>query len=339
MTHESDNTASISEQAAHWWEVFHDGDASAAEHREFADWVARSPERVAAYLEVARLRKALKSPAIQWPATSAEELIRAARAAPPEPLAFVRRADGAETRTRTPAPRLRYAFALAATLVIAIGAAWMYSSRPQQYLTAFGEQRSITLEDGSRITLNTASKIEVVLRKDHRLVRLLEGEALFEVAHDASRPFDVSSGNAVVRAVGTQFNVDVRNAQSVVTVVEGRVAFVSGQSPVLTAGDRLTVDAAGKPTLEHGTSLDTAIAWTRHQLIFEHRPLGEIAAEFNRYNRARISIDSESLGAQEVTGVFQSNDPASFVAFLSSSPGVVVTHDGTGGYRVTEAGK
>ncbi len=339
MTHDSDTTASIAEQAAHWWEVFHDGEASAAEHREFADWVARSPERVAAYLEVARLRKALKSPAIQWPTTSADELIRAARAAPPEPLAFVRRPEGTGSRARTPAPRLRYALAAAATLVIAVGVAWMSGSRPQQYLTAFGEQRSITLEDGSRITLNTASRIEVELRKDHRLVRLLEGEALFEVAHDASRPFDVNSGNAVVRAVGTQFNVDARSARTVVTVVEGRVAFVSGQSPVLTAGDRLTVDASGNPTLEHGTNLDTAIAWTRHQLIFEHRPLGEIAAEFNRYNRARITIESASLGAQEVTGVFQSNDPASFVAFLSSNPGVVVIDDGAGGYRVTEAAK
>jgi transmembrane sensor len=335
MAHEPDSTTSLSEQAAYWWQVFQDGDASPAEHREFADWVARSPERVAAYLEIAQLHKALKGPSIRWPETSAEQLIRDARATPAAPVQLPRRVPvAAEPVSRGFSPRL--AFALAATVIIAVGIGWTMRTQPVQYRTAFGEQRSVMLEDGTRVTLNTASKIEVELDQEHRVVRLVQGEALFEVAHDTARPFDVSAGNATVRAVGTQFNVDARAQQTTVTVVEGRVAFLSGKAPVLVAGDRLVVSAAGAATVSHGVNVGSTLAWTRHQLVFERRALGDVAAEFNRYSRERITIESASLREQEVTGVFQSNDPASFVAFLANIPGVVIRSDGAGGHVVSE---
>ena len=335
MAHEPESTASLAEEAACWWQVFHDGEASAAEHREFAEWVARSPQRVEAYLETARLHKALKGTSVRWPDTSAEELLRQARISPAEPLQFRQRAPAThENREhRRFSPRL--GFALAASLLVAVIIAWTMVERPKQYTTAFGEQRSVMLDDGTRVTLNTASKIEVELHKDHRVVRLVQGEALFEVAHDAARPFDVTAGNTTVRAVGTQFNVDARPQKTTVTVIEGRVAFISGKAPILVAGDRLVVSASGAATVGHGINVSAALAWTRHQLVFERRSLGEVAEEFNRYNRERIIIESASLRAEEVTGVFQSNDPASFVTFLSTIPGVTIRDDGTGGHVVT----
>jgi transmembrane sensor len=335
MAYEPDSTISLAEQAGYWWQVFHDGEASAAEHREFADWVARSPERVEAYLETARLNKALQAPTVRWPDTSAEQLIRDARAAPAEAVQLPRRA-AAELERREPWFTPRLGFALAASFIVAVGIAWTMYRQPEQYMTAFGEQRSVMLADGTRVTLNTASKIEVELGERHRLVRLVQGEALFEVAHDTMKPFDVSAGNATVRAVGTQFNVDKRPRQTTITVIEGRVAFMTGKAPVLVAGDRLMVTAAGTATLNHGTNLSAALAWTRHQLVFERRALGDVAAEFNRYNHGRITIESASLREQEVTGVFQSNDPASFVAFLSSIPGVAIRDDGAGGHVISE---
>jgi len=335
MAYEPDSTTSLAEQAAYWWQVFHDGEATAAEHREFADWVARSPERVEAYLQTARLHKALTTPGVRWPEASAEQLIRDARAAPAELVQLHPRAATAPERRETRfAPRL--AFALAASLIVAVGIAWSVFRQPEQYLTAFGEQRSVMLADGTRVTLNTASKIEVELGEEHRVVHLLQGEALFEVAHDAARPFDVSAGNATVRAVGTQFNVDARPRQTTITVVEGRVAFLTGKAPILVAGDRLVVGETGASALSHGVNLSAALAWTRHQLVFERRALGDVAAEFNRYNRGRITIESASLRDQEVTGVFQSNDPDSFISFLSNLPGVVIRNDGAGGHVVSE---
>jgi transmembrane sensor len=199
------------------------------------------------------------------------------------------------------------------------------------------------LADGSRVTLNTNSRIEVRLRADRRIIELVRGEALFEVAHDAQRPFDVQAGDVVARAVGTQFDIDKREKRTVVTVVEGRVAMTvagapSGQLPVLVAGDRVVIDGAGSSKLEHGVSSIEATAWTQHQLVFKRRPLGEITDEFNRYNLGRIEIRDPSLQQQEVTGTFRSDDVASFVAVLAGIQGVHVASDGAGGYIITADG-
>ena len=334
MTRENEELTSIPDQAAHWWVVFRHGDASPAEKREFSEWVARAPERVEASLRVARVHAALSRSDVRWPDTSAEALIRDAKAAPeetvfPMPLRPVR---NAEPRRHFMTP---IALGLAATLLVAVFISWVAWSRPEQFQTKVGEQRSVLLADGSRVTLNTASTIEVRMRADRRIIDLLKGEALFEVAHDAQRPFDVRVGNVVVRAVGTRFDVDRRATRTVVTVVEGRVAMVATSVlPVLSAGDRVVVDGAGSGKLQHGVDLTEATAWTQRQLVFRHRPLGEIAEEFSRYNVGRIEIRSPALREQEVTGTFRSDDVASFVAVLAGIPGVHVASDGSGGYVV-----
>src|ERR1700722_2451060 len=86
---------------------------------------------------------------------------------------------------------------------------------------------------------------------------------------------------------------------------------------------------------QRGVNVAASLAWTRRQLMFEHRPLSEVAEEFNRYNRDRIDIDSAELKRQEVTGVFEANDPASFLAFLSSIPGVEIREGANGTHIVS----
>jgi transmembrane sensor len=338
MAHEAGPDISISEQAARWWVLFNEPGAQALEHREFADWVARSPERVEAYLRVARLHQTLGSHEVRWPATSAEELIREAQAANGEVCQLLRRSPAEQSSS----PRVW--LKAAACVLLACAASWYFLNRPQQFQTKFGEQRSVTLADGSRITLNTASQVEVDLRRDGRLIRLLEGEALFEVAHDPKRPFDVRVGGVTLRAVGTQFDVDLRSSSTTVTVVDGRVAVDAGTGSgvgpargrqVLEAADRLVIGHSHPGVTQHGVNVAAILAWTQHQLVFEKRPLGEVAEEFNRYNRRHIVIGDAGLRLQEVTGVFQSNDPDSFVAFLSGIPGVLVRDDGQGGALVT----
>ena len=341
MTREKTISPSITEHAALAWETFHGaGPASAAEHREFAEWIARSPEHVEAYLRVARAMTAVKSPALAWPDTSAEALIHAAKASAGEVATLARGNSSAaprmERRARGFQPRL--ALALAATLVLLVGVSWFAWLRPQRFETGFGEQRSVLLADGSRVTLNTASKIEVELRKDHRVIRLLAGEALFDVAHDAARPFDVYTGDSILRAVGTRFDVDMRADRTTVTIVEGIVSLTQGlpealphgNTPLLEARDRVVIGHAGPGARQHGVHLDAVTSWTQRKLIFERRPLGEVVEEFNRYNRARIVIESERLRAQEITGVFQTNDPDSFLSFLSGIPGVRVRDEPAG---------
>ena len=337
-----ESPTSVLEQASHWWELLHSDSASSSDHREFGEWVARSPERVEAYLETARLVKAIKSPRLIWPSTAAEVLIREAKSSPETVLPFstARVAEPADRRgTRQSHGRL--AWAAAAVLLVGIGLVLFTLEKPQEFRTALGEQRSVLLADGSRVTLNTASTIQVNLH-GRREVRLVQGEALFDVAHDAARPFVVRAGNALLKDVGTQFNVDMHSNATTVTVVEGQVAVDSpgakelagaqadnsGRGAVepliLGANDRVLVTPAGVGTPQRGVNVAASVAWTQRQLMFERRPLSEVAEEFNRYNRDRIDIDSEELRRQEVTGVFDAKDPASFVAFLSSVPGVEI---------------
>ena len=354
MTSDMEATTSILEQASYWWELLHSDSVSNSDHREFGEWVARSPERVEAYLQTARLVKAIKSPRLIWPSTAAEVLIREAKASPDTVLPFsTTQVSASVGRSEARHVQGRLAWAAAAVLLMGVGLALFVLRTPQVFRTALGEQRSVLLADGSRVTLNTTSTIEVSLQKGRREVHLVRGEALFDVAHDAARPFVVRAGNALLKDVGTQFNVDVRSNGTTVTVVEGQVA-VDSASPresagaptahgapgalealVLGANDRVVITPAGLGVLQHGVNVAPAVAWTQRQLMFEHRPLSEVAEEFNRYNKDRIDIDSAELKRQEVTGVFEAKDPASFVAFLSGIPGVEIREGANGAHIVT----
>jgi transmembrane sensor len=162
----------------------------------------------------------------------------------------------------------------------------------------------------------------------------------------------VSVGAAVVRAVGTQFNIDRRSDRATVTVVEGKVKVTSeragtqGTAPgsndpaaeplseVITAAERVVVTLSGMSEPEHLSDLAPVTAWTQRQLVFENRSLAEVAAEFNRYNRQRILIESDELRSEEVTGVFQANDAAAFLAFITGLPGVSVRANEQGDHVV-----
>lgn len=332
---------SIREEAAEWWEKMHDEAPSAADNREFGAWISRSSERVEAFLDVVRLQRALGSPRIRWPTADREQLIEEAKAAPEElwPLPPSTEVMPPSKFRALPAFRPQWAFGIVLVLLVAFGSTKLLLAAPEQYSTQIGEQRSIALKDGSRITLNTASRIEVDFGRGHRAVRLLQGEALFNVAHDARRPFEVDTGNSVLRVLGTRFDVDMRTHRTTVTVIDGRVAKAPqgarAQGPVLIAGDRLIVDDSGADTIEHGVNVGAALSWIQHQLVFERRTLGEVADEFNRYNRDQVVIRGDALRQEEVSGVFQSNDIASFVGFLSNIPGVRITTDRSGAYIVT----
>lgn len=353
MASDMEATMSILEQASHWWELLHSDCASNADHREFGEWVSRSPERVEAYLQTARLAKAIKSPRLIWPSTAPEALIREAKDWPETVLPFsTTRVSASVGRGEGRHVQSRFAWAAAAVLLIGVGVVVFTRERPQEYRTALGEQRSVLLADGSRATLNTASTIEVIVQKGRREVRLVQGEALFDVAHDAARPFVVRAGNALLKDVGTQFNVNMRPNGTTVTVVDGQVAvdsavaFESGaaqagrgvastaEALILGANDRVVVTPAGVGAPQHGVDVAASVAWTQRQLMFEHRPLSEVADEFNRYNKDRIDIDSAELKRQEVTGVFDAKDPASFMAFLSSVPGVEIREGANGTHIV-----
>jgi len=351
---EFDANAPLTEQASYWWILLNEGGATVADRQAFGEWVGRSPERIEAFLQTAWLTKGLESKKTRWPDTPIEAVIREAKSASVEVVSLSRQPNGDRNRNQdgqilcasnaeAPVPRLakryvaqaspwpRIAVAVTLALVLASAAFYLFL-QPERFQTLLGEQRSVVLKDGSVITLNTSSAIEVRMTKDHRVIKLISGEALFQVAHDATRPFDVTAGDTTVRAVGTQFNVNRGTAGTIVTVVEGKVAVSAPPASSdqgkqkdlpLAAGEQLTVAArtVSRPTR---ANVAAATAWTQRRLVFKDRPLSEVAAEFNRYNYRAIEIQSPELRAQEVTGVFQANDPESFMTFISRIPDVVV---------------
>lgn len=125
-----------------------------------------------------------------------------------------------------PPRRFNRVWAAAAAVVLAIGlsaGAWLLHSGGTHYRTQVGEQRDVILPDGSKVTLNTDTALAVRYSDERRYIVLERGEALFVVKHDTGRPFDVAAGDTLTRALGTEFNVDMRSSKVTVSVLEGAV--------------------------------------------------------------------------------------------------------------------
>jgi len=215
---------------------FRGGELDANARRDFDLWARKSPEHLAAYLEIAAIWNEGPSldPNQKW---DADTLIAQAVKDPDNVVQLARVSPGDAAREapsvhltadiphrRIPWPR---AAAVLASLSVALGALiWAQYFRVPTYATAIGEQRSIALADGSVVELNSRSKIQIRYSKAERDVDLLEGQALFRVAKDHARSFVVAADGTRVRAVGTQFDVYEKPSGTVVTVVEGRVAIL-----------------------------------------------------------------------------------------------------------------
>ncbi|WP_168355826.1 FecR family protein [Sphingomonas gei] len=209
-------------------------------------------------------------------------------------------------------------FAMAASLLIVLGAGggWWLLTRPIDYATRVGEQKIATLEDGSRIALNTDSEVDVSYEKDVRRVTLERGEAMFEVAPNPSRPFVVRAGDKLVKAIGTSFIVRRDASGVIVTLIQGKVSVsdvtkAAVQPTLLAPGERLTVPASA-PSVIDQPPIEAATAWRRGQAVFNDTPLSSAVAELNRYGGPRVTVDDPRLAGLRISGVFATNDTAEF---------------------------
>ena len=207
-----------------------------------------------------------------------------------------------------------------------------------RFTTQHGEQLSRSLADASVLHLNTDTSVTVRFDRTSRWITIERGQAFFEVAHDVKRPFRVIAGSAEVVAVGTKFDVYLQTGSALVTVVEGRVdvgsiaqlssaeierAATRG-SIRLGAGQQIRVLQGELPPQAARVDTQSATAWLRRQIAFDHEPLAVVAAEFNRYGAAPIEIETPALRDRPISGVFAADDAESFVAFLRSLEGVRV---------------
>jgi transmembrane sensor len=342
----------LAAQAAEWFVINRRAPGS-AEREEFLNWLKSSPTNVEEYLGVAQVAQDLMASA---PAASEiDALVERARR---EGDQVVRALPAQVTRTQEFQGRGWNILAVATAIVATVSASllmWHRNSTVPAPLTAAqlhlqtrnGMQITQRLRDSSVLHLNTDSDVLVRYDAKGRWVTINRGQVTFEVAHDPQHPFHVLAGVAEVTARGTVFDVRLNDDSTVVTVVEGRVVVEptagdqdrptfnkeGGQSatgsrprtPVEVGADQqLRVSATDWQEAPSAVDAHHATAWLRHQIAFENEPLADVAAEFNRYNTARIEIETAQLRELRISGVFAENDPEAFVAFLRSLHGVRV---------------
>jgi transmembrane sensor len=224
--------------------------------------------------------------------------------------------------------------AAAAAIMLAFGW-WRSEARNLRahYTTVAGALQRIGLPDGSVVTLNAGSEAGVRYSAQARHVRLIAGEAHFEVARDAARPFLVEAGGISVRALGTAFNVRVAAAAVEVVVASGQVRLTAppqspaapsaalAAAPLLERGDRAivardTAEIAPAITRLEPAQLREALAWQQEMLIFTETPLRDVVAQFNRRNRTQLRLGDADLGARLIGGTFAAGNVEAFVSLL-----------------------
>jgi transmembrane sensor len=325
MTIESQQTRDELEKAAATWIARRDGETWTSEDAASLDaWLAQSPgHRVAYYrlraiwIQAGRLR-ATRSPSRYRPlAVAAGVLLLLAGVIASFQMGFFGSSTEAvpAVAQTIEAPPAGDGPATADAPAVVPSPPAPAATFQQRYVTALGASQAISLPDGSRVTLDTDSRIRVAMDGRSRTVQLDHGQAYFEVAKDPLRPFVVRAAGLDVIAVGTAFSVRRVASEVRVVVAEGAVR-LEGKG-LLPAGGIARVEGA-TVQIHHAQPMEVErnLSWRGGVLTFRHTALSEAAAEFNRYGVRPIVIADPAIGALELGGVFRTNDVEGFVHLL-----------------------
>lgn len=306
-------------EAAAWMALLHSPERNPVIEAGLRRWIAANPLHATAWEAATEI----------WNETASLPR-RIPRRRNPEPTA---------TRQKT---WLRPVLAMVVVGLLAAGVIIQYSLK-SSVATTVGEQRTLALDDGTRIELNTDTRLRVDYDQHQRTIILHSGEAYFQVAHD-HRPFVVLAGERKILALATTFTVRREEEQPsdeavTVTLIEGRVAVAPANSDspsdagpnasatVLNPGQRLRIRSHTRATIEP-VSIDKATGWMRGQLIFDHTPLREAAAELSRYNKVKIIVASPTAAEIPIGGVFRISDSRSFARAVAASHDLKITSRG-----------
>ena len=311
-------------QAASWFATLNQKRVAASDVTAFSQW-RRIPENAEAYARIETMWEAAGS--LKGDADLAA-LTEGARA----------RADASRKAQSRFSKAVIPTGAVAAVAAVVIGVT-MWSARPLSYETGLGERRMVVLADGSKVTLDTDSRITVKLTSGRRAVELGSGQAFFEVQGDPTRPFVVGAGATDVTAVGTRFDVRRTGDGAQVTLVEGKVDVVdrTGSSPrwSLSPGQQI-VTATPRPAVR---SVDVAseTSWTAGRLIFAGDTVESAVAEVNRYSQTKVVLDAAAIARIPVSGAFNTGDVDGFVSAITELYPVVAERTPSGQIVIRDA--
>lgn len=208
--------------------------------------------------------------------------------------------------------RIGAAMAVAACLLL-LFVPGLISQLQGDYVTATAELRRLTLDDGSMVELGPRTALDVRFTADRRSVTLSEGEAFFEVAPNAERPFAIRAGNVDVTVVGTAFNVRLSSSTLSVAVSHGVVEVQDRHAGAtalrLAAGDRVRIERSDHTVVQDKVALDEIGAWRDRRLFVESATVAQVAEEIGRYRPGWVVVAGDGLAGQRVTGLFDLRDP------------------------------
>lgn len=323
---------SIRDQAAEWSDLLRHRGGDPAIRQRFEQWQAQDPAHAAAF---ARLDAAHRSARMAKGSAGMSALTQQTKA----------RAAARRQHQRQRQRRFAIAASFAVALIVGFGVSGITPGKvslladharhalagERLYVTAIGERRRVTLEDGSVVTLNTDSRAVVRIGEQRRDVTLARGQALFEVARDETRPFVVSAGNRTVTALGTAFDVRILSDSLEVVLIEGKVAVeqrvtekpatgASDDIAVLKPGEQLVVTTAradAAPQIRRA-DVERAVSWREGHLIFHSDRLEHVIAEINRYRTQPLVLADSSLGDLRISGVVNTANTAVFVETMTT---------------------
>lgn len=227
---------------------------------------------------------------------------------------------------RVPPRRTARTIGYAAALLLTLGVTlFWYGNRPQEYATGIGERQLAILKDGSHLSLDAATAVNVRIKDESRQIELVEGRAKFDVAKDRLRPFTVAAGDKVIVAVGTSFSVELVDGKVRVILYEGQVEVRdrsdTGQVAAATARRRLLrpgnelvgVIGSNAPPQIVKPDLSQSLSWEHGLINFDGEPLASAVERMNRYSSRRLKLGDHATGTIRIEGIFKAGDLDAFV--------------------------
>jgi len=298
------------EEAAAWFAKRRDGACTPSEDAQFEDWYGHSESHARAYAETERAWH-------QWQQLQNSDRLREMTDAAMAATAPRRRGAASGWHWR---PLLVAACVVAVVAAAGIKLLPLLLSSPQvTYTAGLGEQRTEQLPDGTRVTLNTQTELQVRYGRQRREIVLQHGEAMFDVVHDAQRPFVVTAGDGSIVDLGTQFEVRKENDAAIVTLIEGRVEVAArDERRQLTPGEQARYGGRTAGISVRKVDLTAVTAWLHDRLDFNGMPLAQAIADANRYSTVKLRLGDPKLADMPVGGSFRAGDNAAIAEALSA---------------------
>lgn len=311
------------EEASAWCLRLSDGSLTRAEQERFDAWLAADDAHRQAFDDTIRAWRAVEQ------AAATPELVHMRTAA----LTTFRRGQRARWAPRVARSPWSILVATVVVAVLLVGTGVWIRDSPRSYQTAVGERRVVVLSDGSKVSLDAVTKVEVRYLSGRRDLRLDYGRAKFTVAKNPNRPFTVAAADKVVLATGTEFSVELLRGQVQVILYEGHVAVldkaVGSDQPrhvvlasasigvpadqTLTPGHELVVPTATQAAQVVSVDPVRTLSWEGGQLVFVDEPLSSAVERVNRYSDEKIAVGGDAAGRVLISGVFTAGDTPAFI--------------------------